>query len=301
MAYRRTLRREVGCTGIGLHSGKPVRLTLRPAPAEHGIRFLRSDVGVEIPATLEYLASQDHATTLSRDGVSIGTVEHLLSALLGLGMDDVLVEVDGPEIPVLDGSAAPFVILLHEAGLKPLAVSRQYLKVLKTVEVVRGGKRARLSPADHFSVSYTIGFDHHLLRHQALSLRVSPRTYCEGIAPARTFGFLRDVETLRRSGLALGGSLENAVVIGESGVLNNKLRFEDEFVRHKILDAIGDLALLGAPLIGRFEAQKAGHALHAAVAQKLLATGGAWALVPSAGIPALDAPAPAPALVLKPS
>ena len=301
MAYRRTLRREVGCTGIGLHSGKPVRLTLRPAPAEHGIRFLRSDVGVEIPATLEYLASQDHATTLSRDGVSIGTVEHLLSALLGLGMDDVLVEVDGPEIPVLDGSAAPFVILLHEAGLKPLAVSRRYLKVLKTVEVVRGGKRARLSPADHFAVSYTIGFDHHLLRHQALSVRVSPRTYCEGIAPARTFGFLRDVETLRRSGLALGGSLENAVVIGESGVLNNKLRFEDEFVRHKILDAIGDLALLGAPLIGRFEAQKAGHALHAAVAQKLLATGGAWALVPSAGIPALDAPAPAPALVLKPS
>ncbi len=155
MAYRRTLRHEVGCTGIGLHSGKPVRLTLRPAPAEHGIRFLRSDVGVEIPATLEYLARQDHATTLSRDGVSIGTVEHLLSALLGLGMDDVLVEVDGPEIPVLDGSAAPFVILLHEAGLKPLAVSRQYLKVLKTVEVVRGGKRARLSPADHFSVSYT--------------------------------------------------------------------------------------------------------------------------------------------------
>ena len=301
MAYRRTLRREVGCTGIGLHSGKPVRLSLRPAPAEHGIRFLRTDVGVEIPATLEYLARQDHATTLSRDGVSIGTVEHLLSALLGLGMDDVLVEVDGPEIPVLDGSAAPFVILLHEAGLKPLAVSRQYLKVLKTVEVVRGGKRARLSPADHFSVSYTIGFDHHLLRHQALSLRVSPRTYCEGIAPARTFGFLRDVETLRRSGLALGGSLENAVVIGESGVLNNKLRFEDEFVRHKILDAIGDLALLGAPLIGRFEAQKAGHALHAAVAQKLLATAGAWALVPNAGIPALDAPAPAPALVLKPS
>ena len=301
MAYRRTLRREVGCTGIGLHSGKPVRLSLRPAPAEHGIRFLRSDVGVEIPATLEYLASQDHATTLSRDGVSIGTVEHLLSALLGLGMDDVLVEVDGPEIPVLDGSAAPFVILLHEAGLKPLAMSRQYLKVLKTVEVVRGGKRARLSPADHFSVSYTIGFDHHLLRHQALSLRVSPRTYCEGIAPARTFGFLRDVETLRRSGLALGGSLENAVVIGETGVLNNKLRFEDEFVRHKILDAIGDLALLGAPLIGHFEGQKAGHALHAAVAQKLLATTGAWALVPSAGIPALDAPAPAPALVLKPS
>jgi UDP-3-O-[3-hydroxymyristoyl] N-acetylglucosamine deacetylase len=300
MAYRRTLRREVGCTGIGLHSGKPVRLSLRPAPAEHGIRFLRTDVGVEIPATLEHLGSQDHATTLSRDGVSIGTVEHLLSALLGLGVDDALVEVDGPEIPVLDGSAAPFVILLHEAGLKPLAVARQYLKVLKTVEVVRGGKLARLSPADHFEVSYTIGFDHHLLRHQSLSLRISPRTYSEGIAPARTFGFMRDVETMRRSGLALGGSLENAVVIGETGVLN-KLRFEDEFVRHKILDAIGDLALLGCPLVGRLEAQKAGHALHAAVARKLLATEDAWALVSSPEIPALGDPQPAPALVLKPS
>jgi len=301
MAYRRTLRREVGCTGIGLHSGKPVRLSLRPAPAEHGIRFLRTDVGVEIPATLEHLASQDHATTLSRDGVSIGTVEHLLSALLGLGVDDALVEVDGPEVPVLDGSAAPFVILLHEAGLKPLAVARQYLKVLKTVEVVRGGKLARLSPADHFEVSYTIGFDHHLLRHQSLSLRVSPRSYSEGIAPARTFGFMRDVETMRRSGLALGGSLENAVVIGETGVLNNKLRFEDEFVRHKILDAIGDLALLGCPLVGHLEARKAGHALHAAVARKLLSTEDAWALIPSPGIPALDAPRPGPALVLKPS
>jgi UDP-3-O-[3-hydroxymyristoyl] N-acetylglucosamine deacetylase len=301
MAYRRTLRREVGCTGIGLHSGKPVRLSLRPAPAEHGIRFLRTDVGVEIPATLDHLASQDHATTLSHDGVSIGTVEHLLSALSGLGVDDVLVEVDGPEIPVLDGSAAPFVILLHEAGLKPLAVARQYLKVLKTVEVVRGGKLVRLSPADHFEVSYTIGFDHHLLRHQSLSTRVSPRTYSEAIAPARTFGFMRDVETMRRSGLALGGSLENAVVIGETGVLNNKLRFEDEFVRHKILDAIGDLALLGWPLVGRLEARKAGHALHAAVARKLLATEDAWALVSSPGIPALGEPQAAPALVLKPS
>jgi UDP-3-O-[3-hydroxymyristoyl] N-acetylglucosamine deacetylase len=263
------------------------------------LRFLRTDVGVEIPATLEFLASQDHATTLSRDGVSIGTVEHLLSAFLGLGVDDALVEVDGPEIPVLDGSAAPFVILLHEAGLKPLAVARQYLKVLKAVEVVRGAKRARLSPAEHFEISYTIGFDHHLLRHQALSVRVSPRTYSEGVAPARTFGFMRDVETMRRSGLALGGSLENAVVIGETGVLNNKLRFEDEFVRHKILDAIGDLALLGHPLVGRFEADRAGHALHAAVAQKLLSTEGAWALVPSPEIPALDGPAPA--LALRPS
>ncbi len=288
MSYRRTLRREVACTGIGLHSGRTVRLRLLPAPAEHGIRFARTDVGVEIPATLAHIGGQDHATTLTRDGVSIGTVEHLLATLAGLGVDDVRVEVDGPEIPVLDGSAAPFVILLHEAGLRPLAVPRLHLRVKEPVEVVHGAKRARLSPCEHFEVEYSIGFDHPLLRHQSFSLRVTPRTFTEAIAPARTFGFLREVEILRKSGLALGGSLENAVVIGETGVLNNKLRFEDEFVRHKILDAVGDLALLGHPLSGRLEATRAGHALHAAVAQKLLATPQAWELVP-VGTPALEA------------
>jgi len=240
MAYRRTLKRGVGCTGIGLHTGRPVRLDLKPAPAEHGIRFRRTDVGVEIPAHIDHLGRLDHATTLSRDGVSIDTVEHLLSALYSLGVDDVLVEVDGPEIPVMDGSAAPFVILIHEAGLRPHKVSRRYLKMLRPVEVVRGAKWARLSPSDQFRVSYTIGFDHPLLRHQTASVRVSADTYAETIAPARTFGFLREVEMLRKAGLALGGSLENAIVVGETGVLNQKLRFEDEFVRHKILDAIGE-------------------------------------------------------------
>jgi UDP-3-O-[3-hydroxymyristoyl] N-acetylglucosamine deacetylase len=288
MAYRRTLRREVACTGIGLHSGRTVRLRLLPAPAEHGIRFVRTDVGVEIPATLGHIGGQDHATTLCRDGVSVATVEHLLAALHGLGVDDARVEVDGPEVPVLDGSAAPFVILLHEAGLRPLAVPRMHLRVREAVEVVHGAKRARLVPAEHFEISYAIGFDHPLLRHQALSLRVTPRSFTEALAPARTFGFLREVEMLRKGGLALGGSLENAVVIGETGVLNNKLRFEDEFVRHKMLDALGDLALLGHPLLGRLEAEKAGHALHAAVARKLLATPGAWELAP------LGAPAATP-------
>ena len=301
MGYRRTLRREVACTGIGLHSGRPVRLRLRPAPAEHGIRFLRADVGVEIPATLQYLGGQDHATTLTRDGVSIGTIEHLLAALGGLGIDDVLVEVDGPEVPVLDGSAAPFVMLLHEAGLRPLAVPRLYVKVLEPVEVVRGAKSVRLLPADHFEVAYTIGFDHPLLRHQSFSLRLTPRAFTEAISSARTFGFLRDVEMLRKSGLALGGSLENAVVIGETGVLNNKLRFADEFVRHKILDAVGDLTLLTRPLLGRLEATRAGHALHAAVAQKLLAIPSAWELVPRPGIPALEAAAPTPEPRLQPA
>jgi UDP-3-O-[3-hydroxymyristoyl] N-acetylglucosamine deacetylase len=285
VVYRRTLRREVACTGIGLHSGRPVRLRLLPAPAEHGIRFVRTDVDVEIQSTLANIGAQDHATTLTRDRVSIGTVEHLLAALLGLGIDDVRVLVDGPEVPVLDGSAAPFVMLLHEAGLRPLAVPRQVLRVLRPVEVVHGAKSARLLPSEHFEISYTIGFDHPLLRHQALTLRVTPRTFSEQLAPARTFGFLREVELLRKSGLALGGSLENAVVIGETGVLNNKLRFEDEFVRHKMLDAVGDLALLGCPLQGRLEANRAGHALHAAVAQRLVATPDAFELV-SADAPA---------------
>src|SRR5262245_4480319 len=169
MAYRRTLRRGVGCTGIGLHSGRPVRLELKPAPAGHGIRFLRTDVGVEIPASLDHLARLDHATTLSRDGVKVETVEHLLSALYALGVDDARVEVDGPEVPILDGSAAPFVILIHEAGLKPLGEPRRYLKVLRKVEVVQGAKSARLLPAEQFEVSYAIGFDHPLLRHQAVS------------------------------------------------------------------------------------------------------------------------------------
>ena len=292
MPYRRTLRRAVGCTGIGLHSGKPVRLELKPAGAGHGIRFFRTDVGVEIPASIEYLARLDHATTLSRDGVSVDTVEHLLSALYGLGVDDVRVEVDGPEVPILDGSGAPFVILIHEAGLKPLAVNREYLKILKPVEVVRGAKSIRISPADHFRVSYVIGFDHPLLRHQAASFRVAADTFSESIAPARTFGFLREVETLRRSGLALGGSLDNAVVIGETGVLNNRMRFADEFVRHKILDAIGDLALLGHPVVGHLEAARAGHALHAALCQRLCESPDAWTLVTHPELPVLELPSP---------
>jgi UDP-3-O-[3-hydroxymyristoyl] N-acetylglucosamine deacetylase len=212
----------------------------------------------------------------------------------------VLVEVNAPEVPILDGSAAPWVILIHEAGLRPHPAPRQYLKVLRPVEVVRGGKTARLLPADHLRVSYTIGFDHPLLRHQALSVRITPETFAELVAPARTFGFLRDVELLRRSGLALGGSLDNAIVIGESGVLNNKLRFEDEFVRHKILDALGDLALLGHPLVGHLEVLRGGHALHAALAQRLQETPEAWSLVSHPQLPLLDIPA-VPQLALEPA
>jgi UDP-3-O-[3-hydroxymyristoyl] N-acetylglucosamine deacetylase len=302
MAYRRTLKRGVGCTGIGLHSGRPVRLELKPAPPEHGIVFRRTDRGVDIPAHLDHLGRLDHATTLCRDGVSVETVEHLLSALYALGVDDLLIEVDGPEMPVMDGSAAAFVMLIHEAGLRPHKASRRYLKMLRPVEVVRGGKWARLGPSDHFRVSYTIGFDHPLLRHQTASLRVGADTYAETIAPARTFGFLREVEMLRKNGLALGGSLENAIVIGETGVLNQKLRFEDEFVRHKILDAIGDLSLIGYPVVGHLEASKAGHALHAQLARAVLETPDAWALVtlPQLPVVTLPAPMPSPKLAVEP-
>jgi UDP-3-O-[3-hydroxymyristoyl] N-acetylglucosamine deacetylase len=279
MPYRHTLRQEVGCTGIGLHTGRAVHLRLLPAGPGSGVLFRRTDVNAEIPAALANLAHLDHATTLKGQGASISTVEHLLAALAGLGIDDVLVEVDGPEVPILDGSAAPFVILLHEAGMRPLALPRLYLKVLDTIEVVRGDKLVRLVPADDFSVDYTIGFDHPLLRHQRTHRRIDRSTFEEEIAPARTFGFLREVELLRRHGLALGGSLDNAVVMGESGILNPGLRFPDEFVRHKVLDAIGDLALLGHPVVARLEAVKAGHAMHAALAQALQARPDAWTLV----------------------
>lgn len=297
MPQRQTLARAVECSGIGLHTGRVVHLVLRPAASGQGIRFRRTDVGIEIPARLEALSRTDHATTLTAEGVSVGTVEHLLSALQAHGVDDVNIDVDGPEVPVLDGSAAPFVMLLHEAGLQFQGVARQYLKVLKPVEVVRGQRSVRISPADQLRVSYTIGFDHPLLTHQTGSFKISPETFAQEIAPARTFGFMAEVEYLRQNGLALGGSLENAIIIGESGVLNGHLRFEDEFVRHKVLDAVGDLALLPWPLVGHVEAVKAGHTLHAAAAKALLAAEDCWTLVTRPSLPVLPKPALQPGLV----
>lgn len=293
MSYRRTLRKAVGCTGVGLHSGREVRLDLHPAPAGYGVRFVRTDLGVEVPATLSHLDGVEYATTLRKDGAAVGTVEHLLSALRAVGVDDVRVEVGGEEVPILDGSSAPFVILLHEAGLRAHDVPRSRIKLLQPVEVGGPGKWARLLPAPGFSVSYTIGFDHPLLRHQSIELDVTVESFLEQIAPARTFGFLSEVEALQCQGLARGGSLDNAIVIGEDAVLNESLRYEDEFVRHKVLDAIGDLALLGHPLQARLEAFKAGHAIHVALARALLARPECWTLV-SGRVPA-RAPAALPA------
>ena len=281
---QRTLRRAVSCAGIGLHSGKKVTLSLKPAPADYGIRFRRADLGgLEIPATVTHLGGIQYATGLSfKDGskdASVDTVEHLLAALVSLGVDNVIVELNHPEVPIMDGSAAPFIYLIHEAGLKRLNAPKRFLKIIRPIALSRGDKRIALYPSDHFKVTYSISYDHPLLRHQSRTLRITEESFVEELAPARTFTFLKDVEMLRQNGLALGGSLENAIVLGETGVLNNALRFEDEFVRHKILDAVGDLALVGYPVIGHLVAHRAGHALHTEFAAKILEETHAWRLV----------------------
>ena len=285
MNAQRTLRRPVSCTGIGLHSGNKVTLSLRPAPAEYGIRFQRIDLGgLEIPATITHLGGmQQYQTGLMREAVSVETVEHLLGALRALGVDNAVVEVNHPAGPIMDGSAPPRVrLLLNEAGIKALSAPRRYLKVLRPISLAQGDKRIALFPAEHLKVTYSISFDHPLLRHQSRTMRITEESFVEEIAPARTFGFLKEVEMLRQRGLALGGSLDNAIVLGETGVLNNALRFDDEFVRHKILDVIGDLSLVGHPVIGHIVAHRGGHALHTAFAAKILEERDAWRLVEAA-------------------
>jgi UDP-3-O-[3-hydroxymyristoyl] N-acetylglucosamine deacetylase len=296
MSAQRTLRRPVSCTGIGLHSGNKVTLSLKPSAADSGIRFQRSDLGgLEIPATVTHLGGIQYQTGLTREAVSVETVEHLLAALTALGIDNVIVELNSPEVPIMDGSAAPFVYLLHEAGGKRLQAPRRYLKVLRPISLTQGDKRIALYPSDHFKVTYSISFDHPLLRHQSRTMRITEETFIEDIAPARTFGFLKEVEMLRQRGLALGGSLDNAIVLGDTGVLNNALRFEDEFVRHKILDVIGDLSLVGYPVVGHLVAHRGGHALHTAFAARILEETDAWRLVDVTSEGMVGVPVSAPA------
>jgi UDP-3-O-[3-hydroxymyristoyl] N-acetylglucosamine deacetylase len=239
---QQTLRRQVSCAGIGLHSGTKVSLTLKPAPAGTGIVFRRVDLGIDIPASVAHVKSLHYATVLGRDDATVETVEHLLAALVSAGVDNVVIELSQREVPIMDGSSAPFLFLIQEAGIKKLPVARRYLKVLRPVTVAQGDKHIAIYPSDHFKISYTISFDHPLLRHQSRTTRITEQSFADDIAAARTFGFLKEVEWMRQQGLALGGSLENAIVIGDTGVLN-ALRFEDEFVRHKILDAVGDLEI----------------------------------------------------------
>ena len=279
----------VTCAGIGLHSGRRVILALKPAPAGYGIRFLRSDLGVEIPALVAHLGGQPQLQTgLVADQASVETVEHLLAALHSLGIDNVCVELSQPEVPIMDGSAAPWVYLIQDAGVRELSAPRQVLQILQAVQLQQADKRIAIYPSDRFKISYTIGFDHPLLRHQQKTIELDERTFIDDIAPARTFGFLKEVESLRQRGLGLGGSLDNAIVLGETGILN-PLRFDDEFVRHKILDVIGDLALVGHPILGHLVVHRGGHALHTALAAEILRQRHAWRLI--------DAPAAADAPV----
>lgn len=278
--YQQTIAEKVSCTGIGLHSGAPTQLVLHPARTNEGISFVRTDGGtqVEIPARASEVSSTRLATTLGEGAASVRTVEHLLAAVYGLGIDNVRIEVDGPELPVMDGSAAPFVYLIQEAGIRRLPDPRRFLRAKRPLSLSQGDKRIALYPADEFKVTYTISFDHPVLRLQTFTSRITEESFAEEIAPARTFGFLQEVEMLRQRGLALGGSLDNAVVLGETGPLNT-LRFEDEFVRHKILDVIGDLSLVGHPLMGHLVVERGGHALHTAFAARLLEQRDAWDLV----------------------
>ena len=290
MTTQRTLRRSVSCSGIGLHSGRKVTLRLKPAPADHGIRFKRLDLdGLEVPAVADRIAGISYATGLAQDAASVGTVEHLLAALVVLGVDNVSVELDQAEVPIMDGSAASFVYLVHEAGRKTLKAPRRFLKVTRPIALSNGNKRIAVYASDHFKVTYSISFDHPLLRHQSRTQHLTEETFVEEIAPARTFGFLKEAEQLRKKGLALGASLDNAIVLGETGFLNNTLRFEDEFVRHKILDVIGDLALVGHPIIGHVVAHRGGHALHAGFARKILEESDAWRPVESPSVPTEEA------------
>ena len=296
MTVQRTLRRQVACAGIGLHSGNKVNLTLKPAAADTGIRFRRTDLGgIEIPASVDRLSGTYYATGLRHDDATVDTIEHLLAALVSQGIDNAIVELDRSEVPIMDGSSAPFVYLIQEAGVKAQTEARQYLKVLRPITVSRGEAMMAVYPADAFKVSYTISFDHPLLRHQSHTVSVTAESFAELIAPARTFGFLREVEMLRQQGLTLGGSLDNAIVLSETGVLNNTLRFEDEFVRHKILDAIGDLALLGHPILGHVVANRAGHAMHTAFARRILEERDAWTIVELSPEPSVSVPAAVPA------
>jgi UDP-3-O-[3-hydroxymyristoyl] N-acetylglucosamine deacetylase len=278
-----TISRKVSCAGIGVHSGARARLTLNPALANSGIRFVRVDAAPgtgEISAHAESVSDTQLGTTLSNEhGVSVAVVEHLLAAVAGLGIDNLRIEIDGPEVPIMDGSSSVFYELLLQAGQRTLGAARRRIRILEKVEMREGPKRATLSPShnDVLTLRARIEYDDQHIGVQQMAMRLAPGMFARDLAFARTYGFARDVEMLRAMGLARGGSLENAVVIGEDGVMNPEgLRIEDEFVRHKMLDAVGDLMLAGAPIAGDYDAVQPGHALNNKLVRKLLATPSAW-------------------------
>ncbi len=284
MIRQRTLKNVVRATGVGLHTGRKVYLTLRPAAPDTGIVFRRVDLPspVDIKAHATSVGDTMLSSCLLREGVRISTVEHLMSAFAGLGVDNAYVDLTAEEVPIMDGSASPFVFLIQSAGLEEQNAAKRFIRVLQPVDVVDGDKWARLEPYDGFRMDFSIDFSHPVIQkgRQRIGMDFATTSYVKEIARARTFGFMQEVETLRAAGLGLGGSLDNAIVVDEFSVLNaDGLRYDDEFVKHKLLDAIGDLYLLGHPVLGAFSAHKSGHALNNKLARRLLAETASWEVV----------------------
>jgi UDP-3-O-[3-hydroxymyristoyl] N-acetylglucosamine deacetylase len=282
MRPQHTLAHAISCKGVGLHTGHPVTLTLLPAAPDSGLVFVRheGDKSVSVKASVCNLIPTELCTAISVNGTSIKTIEHVLSALVGLEVDNAYVEVDAPEVPVMDGSAAPFVQLIKTAGIVPQNRRQPFLKITKPIEVSDRGRRVRIEPASDSQITYTIQYDHPLIQTQTCMFDWSVSAFEREIAEARTFGFLQEVEMLWARGLAKGGTLENTVVLTEKGVMNDSgLRFPDEFVRHKVLDLIGDMALLGLPVIGHIVADRSGHALHTKLVETILRQPECWTLV----------------------
>lgn len=281
MIRQRTLKNVIRATGVGLHTGKKIYLTLRPAPVDAGIIFRRIDLDpvVEIAARAENVGDTRLSTTLNQGDVRISTVEHLLSAMAGLGIDNAYIDLSAPEVPIMDGSAGPFVFLLQSAGVQEQEAAKRFIRIKQSVVVKDGDKWARFDPFDGFKVSFAIDFEHPAFKDRAKEAVIdfSTTSFVKEVSRARTFGFMRDIEVLRANNLALGGSMENAVVVDDYRILNDDgLRYEDEFVKHKVLDAIGDLYLLGRSLIGAFSGHKSGHALNNQLLRTLMADEAAW-------------------------
>jgi UDP-3-O-[3-hydroxymyristoyl] N-acetylglucosamine deacetylase len=281
MLQQRTLKNVIRATGVGLHSGEKVYLTLRPAAVDTGIVFRRVDLDpvVEIPADAGLVTETMLCTGLSRDGGKVLTIEHLMSAFAGLGIDNAYVDLSAPEVPIMDGSAGPFVFLLQSAGVSEQAAAKRFIRIKRPLEVRDGDKVARFEPYNGFRVGFTIEFDHPMIpaTQSRAEIEFSTSAYVKEVSRARTFGFMRDLEFMRERNLGLGGSMDNAIVLDEFRVLNDDgLRYADEFVRHKILDAVGDLYLAGHPIIGAFEGYKSGHALNNKLVRALLAERSAW-------------------------
>lgn len=280
--FQYTIRKKVSLAGIGLHSGEPVNLTIKPAAVDTGIRFVRLDIGREssVPAFMNKVVDTSLATTIAQDEAAVSTTEHLLGALAGLGVDNAVVELDGAEVPIMDGSAGPFVHLLKKVHRRRQKAPKRVLKIVKEIVCRDGDKVIRVLPYDGLRVTCEIDFAHDLIGKQSYTIDVNPKRFAKEIASARTFGFMDEVKKLKAHGYALGGSLDNAVVVDQLGVLNKDgLRFADEFVRHKVLDLIGDLALLGCPLMGHVIASKAGHAQHLRMMQAIANNPECWQFV----------------------